>query len=739
MPNFAEVIVDISASTVDKIFDYAIVDPVAIGMRVLVPFGPRKIEGFVVNIKGKSLLDPKKIKPITEVLDAIPVITSEMMALKDYLSQNFRLRMVDVLRLFIPSQMRKGRIKELTRQFVELNPEFISKNIDDFIKPSAVGQRELFEYLLENKDTPILQSEITTNFSNSSLKNLIMRDIIRVKAIAVRRTPYKNLSNAENEVNLTDEQKAVLEKIEKSDECSFLLHGVTGSGKTEVYMRAIASSLAKGQTAIMLVPEIALTPQVLKNFRARFGDKVALLHSALSAGERFDEWRRLLTGEALVAVGARSAVFAPLSNVGIIIVDEEHDSSYTADSNPRYHAIEIAHFRQKFNKAKLILGSATPSIENYYRAKVGELTLLEMPTRVNQKPLPEIELVNMCNELYEGNNDMFSRSLLAKLRECVDNENQAMLFINRRGYSSYVICRSCGHVPKCEACDVSLVYHKEDKTLKCHYCSARYSSLDVCPKCKSNSIRQGYVGTERVVERLQALFPDKNILRMDNDTTRTKDSHSQILEKFAKKEASILVGTQMIAKGHDFPNVTLVGILDADLSLYFSDFRSVERTYSLITQVSGRAGREEKQGKVVLQTYSPRHYVFKYAMQNDYKTFFEKECNLREVTKYPPFATIYRIMVSSENEEQATAALKNIFDKLTALSKESQGSFAYLAAMRSPVKRIQNKHRMQVISRIVCRNDMHLDEITPKIYEIAESCQSNTVTVFVEKNPNSLS
>ncbi|MCL2847392.1 MAG: primosomal protein N' [Firmicutes bacterium] len=731
---YAEVIVDIAVSDVDRIFDYSTVNTpnVAVGMRVLVPFGNREIEGYVIALKENSLLDSKKIKPISKLLDAMPVFSSEMLALKDYLVKTLRIKSVNALRLFIPSQMRKGRIKELTKAFISINPEYIGMPTEQFIKPPALAQLELFEYLLQNGET--MQSELTQNFSASSLKNLIMRGIVLQNEHSVRRIPYKDIAKENEKHILTLEQEVALNTIQSNQGNKFLIHGVTGSGKTEVYMRVIASALEQGKTAIMLVPEIALTPQVFKNFRARFGDKVALLHSGLSAGERFDEWRRLISGEALVAVGARSAIFAPLQNIGAIIIDEEHDSSYNADSNPRYKAHEVAQFRAEFNNASLILGSATPSIESYYKTKTGEFNLIELNERVNKKPLPEIELVDMCAELFEGNNSFFSRSLKANLAECLENGNQAMLFINRRGYASYLICRSCGHVPKCASCEVSLVYHREDNALKCHFCSARYAKLDLCSECKSESIKSGHVGTERVVEELNKIFPSVRVLRMDNDTTRTKDAHANILEAFSKGEAQVLVGTQMIAKGHDFPSVTLVGILDADLSLYFADYRAIERTYSLITQVSGRAGRDEKAGKVVMQSYTPKHYVYKYAIENDYKGFFEKELNLREASKYPPFAKFIRILLSGEVEDLTVEVLKKVFDEVAIISKEYPNQFVYLSAMRSPVKRIQNKYRMQVLCRLVG----DIEEISQKLFDIIEKYQNPKLNIFIEFNPNNL-
>ena len=440
----------------------------------------------------------------------------------------------------------------------------------------------------------------------------------------------------------------------------FLLHGVTGSGKTEVYMNCIQNALDLGKTAIMLVPEISLTPQVLRNFRGRFGDCVAVLHSGLSNGERFDEWRKCLSGEARVVLGARSAVFAPLENLGLIVIDEEHDTSYISDRNPRYSTSDVAEWRCKYNKANLVLGSATPSVTTYYNAKNGAIKLLTLSGRVNKNPLPEIQIVNMCKEYMLGNNTIYSNALKTELEQCLKAGNQAMLFLNRRGYASFVMCKKCGYVAKCDRCDVSLVYHKEDEQLKCHYCGNLYSPLELCPSCGSLVLKEGYIGTEKVVKELSHMFPNVSILRMDNDTTRTKDSHAKILGDFGDKKAQILVGTQMIAKGHDFPDVTLVGILDADMSLNIHDFRSVERTFQLTTQVAGRAGRASNKGKVVLQTYSNSHYVYDYVKTGDYCGFYEKEINLREVTKYPPFADIVRVLVSGIDEKKARSEERRV-------------------------------------------------------------------------------
>lgn len=730
----AEIIVDISNSEVDRIFDYSFTQKEVVrGSRVSVPFGSRKIEGYVIGIKDKTDVPDGKLKEICEVLDDRPVISEEMMTLAGFMCERYHLRMVDVLRLFIPSQMRGGRIKELKKRFVRVADEYESRDSTEFIRTSAIAQKEVYDYVHNNGETD--SAYLGREFSAAAVRNLLDRGIFVAEEKVRRRKPYSALEANGNEVTLTEEQRKVVDTVCGSSDQTFLLHGVTGSGKTEVYMNCIAAALAKGKTAIMLEPEISLTPQVLRNFRARFGDSIAILHSGLGAGERFDEWRRLLCGEAKVAVGARSAIFAPLTDLGLIIIDEEHDSSYISDSNPRYSTIEVATMRARYNKCNLLMGSATPSVESYHKATKGEYKLLEMKKRIADRPLPSLEIVNMCDELRAGNNGFLSRRLQSELADCLEQGNQAIVFINRRGYASYVMCPSCGYVAKCERCDVSLVYHRDENVLKCHYCNNRYAPLDICPECKSPHLRQGYIGTQKVAAEIKKLFPGKNVLRMDNDTTQNKDAHLDILRRFGSREADVLVGTQMIAKGHDFPSVTLVGIVDADMSLHYADYRATERTFQLITQVAGRAGRDIKPGRVILQTYTPNHYVYRLAERNDYRGFFEKECNLREVTKYPPFSKIVRILITSESESDSFDVLKADFDDINVLARENSDCFAYLSAMKSPVKRIQDRYRVQIIARIV----KNFDILIQGIYEITDRHAKQGTTCFVEINPSNMS
>lgn len=541
------------------------------------------------------------------------------------------------------------------------------------------------------------------------------------------------MQGEESAKTLTYAQRNAIYSVENSDKCVQLIHGVTGSGKTEIYLQIIAREIAKGKSAIFLVPEISLTPQMLAQLRARFKGEAAILHSGLSAGERFDEWWRLRSGEAKIAIGARSAIFAPLENLGAIIIDEEHDASYLSESSPRYDTVEIAKMRAEYNGCKLILGSATPSVESFSKAEEGVYNLISLPERINKKPLPQVIIADMKKEVRRGNNSAFSLALREELDATLKSGNQAIIFLNRRGYSQKVICRDCGYVAKCDFCDITLTYHSEENCLKCHYCGAKYKMLSACPECGGIHIRYSGTGTQRVVSDLNALFPAANIIRMDNDTVSGKDGHYKILKKFAAHEADILVGTQMIAKGHDFPSVTLVGILDADMSLYFEDYRSGERTFQLITQVAGRSGRADAAGKVVLQTYCPENYILRYAVNYDYEGFFQNEIKIRKTTSFPPYALICRVMVTGEEEAKTLSVLKELYFALEEIYKSDKEEFLFFNKMRSPVKRLQGKHRFQVLMRM--KSDKYLEEI----YAAAVKFTVPEVLVYVEENPANLS
>ncbi|HKL73538.1 MAG TPA: primosomal protein N' [Clostridia bacterium] len=720
-----EVIVDISNGEVDRVFDYSSDEVLPLGCRVKIPFGNRTLEGFIFNIKESTDI---KTKEIIGRIDDFVAISQEMLELSKELSSKYNLRVVDVLRLCIPSKLRGGKVKELQRAFISLNMPFDEGIL--LIKKNASSQMGLLDKL---KDAGEYESVLNSEFNPSSVKALVEKGIVKRELVKISRTPYKGMIGEHKDITLTANQKKAVDTITKKDG-TFLLHGVTGSGKTEIYMAVIDKVIKQGKTAIMLVPEISLTPQMLSVFREKFGDRVGLLHSALSDGERFDEWLRLLKGEAVIALGARSAIFAPLKNVGVIIIDEEHDTSYISESNPRYFTEDIAKYRAKYNNCNLVLGSATPSLATYKKAMDKEYNLITLAERINKKELPDMDIVDMRDEIRAGNSSIFSRNLLTELENTINSGNQAMLFINRRGFSSFVRCKQCGYIPLCEKCDVSLTYHKDDDKLKCHYCGMQYYMLTECPKCHSANLTKGRIGTERVVEELQHVFPKVKILRMDLDTTVSKDSYADILSAFGRKEAQILVGTQMIVKGHDFKDVTLVGVLDADLSLYFSDFRSNENTFQLITQVAGRAGREEKAGKVIIQTYNPKHYVFRFAKSYDYMGFFDKESNIRETTKFPPYSKIVRILIKSKDEEKALIATRNCYNLMREVNKNNAEIFR-VKAMRAPLKKINREYRFQVV--VWVEKDAE-EKILPKLYKVAANINEKNVVTFVEINPTQM-
>ena len=723
---YASVIIDQDAKALDRVFEYLVPAdlPAQLGMRVIVPFGARYIQGFIVGLSDECSYDAAKLKPIHSLVEDFSAIKPEMLEVMKFMADKYHLKLASVLRLFLPSEMREDKVRELFSTFYLLNDK-----IEINLSKNAKKQAEIIEFLKKSGLTK--STDLVSQFGASAVKALFDKEIIIKQQEQVFRNPSVEKIELKK-VELNALQKNAVQAIKENK--TYLLHGVTGSGKTEVYMHLIDRVLEDGKSAIMLVPEISLTPQIMSNFKSRFGERVALLHSGLSAGERFDEWRRLFSGQAQIAIGPRSAIFAPLENVGMIIIDEEHEQSYISESNPRYNTHDIARYRAKYNNCPLVLGSATPSVESYEKAKVGQYQLIELPVRANGKDMPAIQIVDMLGEIRAGNSGIFSSQLLADLTNVVNDKKQAMIFINRRGFASFMRCRDCGYVAKCSDCDVSLVYHREDNRLKCHYCGKQFRVLDVCPNCHSDNIKHGAVGTEKVVSELKKLFPDVKILRMDNDTTSTKNAHQKILSEFKNSLPGILVGTQMIAKGHDFENVVLVGIVDADQSLYQTDYRSTERTFQLITQVSGRAGRSENEGKVVLQTYAPRHYVYKFASNYDYKGFFRKEENIRQTANFPPFSRIIRVLFADTDENHVREELKVCYTDAVKLKEKYPEQIIYLDAMKSPIKRMQNKYRYQILMRV--RLEM-ADKIEKELFEIVDKSTKNSV--FFEINPQNLS
>ena len=717
-----EVIVDIAHSDVDKIFDYACDLPVEAGTRVVVPFGRSTATGFVMRVKETSDLPAAKLKKIYRAEEDLPALNAECLALAWRLAARYRVPMALVLRLFLPAEMRTGKVRETYRTYARFFKEVPIKN--------APQQAACLAFLEENgeADAAALRKRY-----GAALNALVKKGAVVLEKRRVLRDPYRGVEGEHTARVLTPAQQAAVERIQATQKTVALLHGVTGSGKTEIYLTLIAAALARGQSAIFLVPEISLTPQMLSQLRARFGKAAAIMHSGLSAGERFDEWQRLREGTAKIAIGARSAVFAPVENVGIIVIDEEHDGSYLSESSPRYDTFDVALERARYNGCKLVLGSATPSVETYRRAQAGEFELISLPDRINARPLPDVKIVDMRREVRRGNPSPFSTLLRERLSDCLKEGQQAILFLNRRGYAQTVMCRDCGYIAKCSQCDVALTYHSEENCLKCHYCGARYKMLTACPECGGTHVYYTGTGTQRVVGELKRLYPAARILRMDNDTTSGKEGHYRILKQFAAREADILVGTQMVAKGHDFPLVTLVGILDADMSLHFPDYRSNERTFQLVTQVAGRSGRGKEKGDVVLQTYDPENAILRFAAAYDYEGFYRHEIALRAAAMFPPFSKIVRVMVTAEEDAAALEALRGVYGRLQRVYDEARGEFLFFQRMHAPIKRIQGRYRYQVLMRLTS------DRLLERIYDEACAVSYKNALVYVEEDPSNLS
>lgn len=722
----AEVIVDIAAGETDRIYDYLCDDDIKAGSRVRAPFGGKIVSGFVMRLKETSDVPPGRLKRVFPCSDGLPALNPECLALAGKLTARYRVPMALSLRLFLPSEMRAGKVRELKKNYASLLVPLSEMTLSK----TAKNQLGAAEYLEKNGKT---ECGFLNGLFPGGVAALEKKGYALVKKEQLLRDPYKGLEVEHFDRELTEDQRRAVERIERDERTVQLLHGVTGSGKTEIYLTLIAKCLKEGKSSIFLVPEISLTPQMLSQLRARFGRNAAIMHSGLSAGEKFDEWWRLRTGEAKIAIGARSAVFTPLENLGVIIIDEEHDSSYSSETAPRYNTFDVAYLRAKYNGCKLVLGSATPAVDTYKRAIDGEFGLIRLEKRINRKPLPEIVIADMRREVRRGNNSAFSAALREELDKCLKEGNQAILFLNRRGYSQTVICKECGYVAKCEACDVSLTYHRDEDCLKCHYCGAKYRVPTVCPDCGGRKLSYAGTGTQRIAAELEKLYPSARVLRMDNDTTSGKEGHYKILKAFGEKRADILVGTQMIAKGHDFPSVTLVGILDADMSLHFSDYRSGERTFQLITQVAGRSGRAEEKGKVVLQTFSPENDVLRYAVAYDYEGFYQNEISLRAATMFPPFSKIVRVLVTGEDEKKALEALRGVYFSLERLYTEHAEKFLFFNKMHAPIKRIQNKFRYQVLMRLSDTS------VLPLVYDACAEARTRDVLVSVEENPTNLS
>lgn len=796
----ARVIVDVPAFQTDRPFDYEIPEKfehmIEKGMRVIVPFGPRKVMGFVLEVADQT--DLKHLKPIDDVMDLTPVLTGELIELGKWIREQTLSFHITAYQVMLPQALKAKYDKELECLALEeelsdeLKPLFAGRSVIPFAEiqekqipyrkvqeaikdglvevhyivksketrkkstwvkpakdlhqleealedfsPAAKKQRAIVEFFIEHKDAiPLKQLLDTLHTTRQTVQQLMKKGLLQTFKKDEYRDPYNNREFIQTKPKeLTGEQKQAIKPIEESivneKHDVFLLHGVTGSGKTEIYLQTIEKVLKKGKEAIVLVPEIALTPQMVQRFKSRFGADVAVMHSGLSPGEKLDEWRKIQRQEVKVVVGARSAIFAPFQNLGIIIIDEEHESSYKQEDNPKYHARDVAVFRGQYHRCPVVLGSATPALETYARAKKGVYRLLTLSRRINNQSMPEVEIVDMREELHRGNRSMFSRSLQEKIQERLSRKEQIVLFLNRRGYSTFVICRDCGHTLQCPHCDISLTYHRKQERLKCHYCSYEIPMPGRCPECYSDTIRYFGTGTQKVEEALQLTFPEARIIRMDVDTTRNKGAHERLLAEFGHRRADILLGTQMIAKGLDFEHVTLVGVLAADSMLHLPDFRSAEKTFQLLTQVSGRAGRHELPGEVLIQTYTPEHYTVELASKYDYEQFFYKEMQIRKKFQYPPYYYLALITVSHPNQiytiEVAQRMAKMLNSRLSGQSK-------VLGPTPSPLLRIKDRYRYQcmVKYKVESKLQMTIKRIL-QVYE--EDMQKNDLQIVVDFQP----
>ena len=740
---FARIIVDLNAKTLDRLFIYIIPDGMEIvpGDMVEIPFGPRKVEGFVLETSEETELEPSKLKPILRRIGDESVLLPELLALAQFMKDKYLCTTADALRCMIPAQMRSGRVKEKIIRYAKLAVPIEEAKAG---AKRAPVQLQIIDMLQDGERT-ISELSSCIPGAAASCAALAQKGLIEINQKRNMRAPkISDLGRSARDPQLTEEQRNVIDILNSSLDTGgrFLLYGVTGSGKTEVYIKLIRELLQRGRGAIILVPEIALTPQMVGWFHARFGTLSAVIHSRLSSGERFDEWQRIRNGEAKVVIGARSAVFAPVENLGAIIVDEEHEGSYLSQSHPSYDARDIAAERMRMAKGVLLLGSATPSISSYMRTMPrirpeNRLTLLEMPSRVLGRPLPECELVDMRQELANGNKGVFSGKLTEELHLCMSAGKQAMLFINRRGHSTFVNCRACGYVVKCGQCDVTMTYHQYSESLICHYCGKRQNVPKTCPQCGSRFIKFFGAGTQRIEEEAGSLFPNKRILRMDMDTTSGKDAHAKLLEAFGKGEADILVGTQMIAKGLDFPNVTLVGVIAADTTLNLPDYRSAERTFQLITQVAGRAGRADTPGKVIIQSYMPEHYALVCALKQDYRAFYHMEAAYRKRSLYPPYTTLARLVFSSGDSKKADEAAANAEKELRFRLSEKDLAKDVLSLYRgqAPIKKIKGEDRYEILVKIYTTGDT-VGVLTEM--ERIEQKSAENVKVELEMNPASL-
>ena len=789
----AKIIVDVPLMQTDQPYSYKVpeefVDMLEVGMRVHVPFGKanRLIQGIVLGMEQESEMADDDLKEIAEVLDFSPVLTEEQLWLAEELRKSVFSYKISILKAMLPGFLnssydkilypleglsqedkerlfgsqeslafssldlekqaemmrltRKGLLKleyqavdqkkVKTQSWVEVNLDKL-ENLE--ISNRAKKKLELRDYLLVHPETVPL-ADLLEHYSREQVNFFVEHGAVTIVQKEVQRSAayFEGIESSQS-LELNPEQKQACEAVVGAigkEHPPFLLQGITGSGKTEVYLQIIQGALDMGKTAIVLVPEISLTPQMTERFIARFGDKVAILHSGLSNGEKYDEWRKVERGEAQVVVGARSAIFAPLKNLGVIIIDEEHEASYKQDSNPRYHARDVALLRAQYNQAALVLGSATPSLESRARAGKGVYQHLRLTQRANPlASIPEVQLIDFRDYIGQNETSNFTPPLIEAIQNRLDKKEQVVLMLNRRGYSSFVMCRECGTVDTCPNCDISLTLHMDTKTMNCHYCGFSKEIPHVCPNCQSHSIRYYGTGTQKAYDELAELFPDARILRMDVDTTRKKGSHQALLDQFGKGEVDILLGTQMIAKGLDFPNVTLVGVLNADTALNLPDFRSSERTFQLLTQVAGRAGRAEKAGQVLIQSYNPNHYAIRFAKDQDYEGFYAYEMGIRRQLGYPPYYFTIGITLSHKKEEEV---LRRAYEVMEILRSGLSDASIILGPTPKPIARTHNLYHYQIL--IKYRLEDELASTLNQVLALTQERENSELRLSIDHEP----
>ncbi len=735
---YAQVVVnipDIRHEGFDYLIPECLLSQVSIGSRVTVPLANREVLGYVIKIKKTTEISP--VRPITSCVDQEPTLNEEMVSLALWMQRYYSSHLYTVLQLLAPATLKsKQKAEHQQIKVVELlvsHSELLEARSE--LPTNAVRQQEIIDYFLQKKLVEVERASLLRelNIASTSVKALVNKGLFQIVERDKEFILTENLYD--KRVTLTNQQEIVLEQLYNLTKMdapqTALLHGVTGSGKTEIYIELIEKSLTKGNSAILLVPEIALATQMITRFRGRFRESVAVLHSRLTPTERLREWLRIRSGEARIVIGARSAVFAPTPKLGLIIIDEEHETSYKQEEHPRYHTRDIAKWRSKENNTLLLLGSATPSLESYHSALTGEYRLLELDQRIGDSKLPDVKVVDMSNELSLGNRSIFSRSLSQGLEECLEKGEQAILFLNRRGYSTFVNCRSCGYVVKCPRCDISLTYHRSNNVLRCHYCGYTVQNPTACPECKSSYIRFFGTGTQKVEDELRQLFPRARIARMDYDSTTNKGAHEKILSMFRSGKTDILLGTQMVAKGLDFAKVSLVGVIAADTILGLPDFRAAERTFQLLTQVSGRAGRHHISGRVVVQTYSPEHYSIRYAQKHDYVGFYHMESALRKQMNYPPFSKLVLISFSHPDLRQVIMASNFFVGRLRMLVSDLT---TVPDPVSSPIARIKDRNRMQTMIKYQER-EATIEIINELLIEVLEELNDRDLKIAIDIDP----